>query len=173
MADRYHVMIIDRDRFSMEDWNKQDKDEYDLYDMWLDPKVESLPDGVWFEEWYVADGESWDNHPMHSHHHLVKEDSYLIDWAELGKFHMIKDDKWWDHTIKTLDTLHKMMNSIYPMANRLLNPLTEILDPDGESIHEAMEGVSDWTDANTLGHWVYLAKEIVWGKPKEDDKDGK
>lgn len=152
MADRYHVIIVDKSKFSMEDYNKEGKNEYNLYECY---EEEDYPDGVSLEVWLVEDGEEWKQHPLYEQHFLVQEDCYLIDWEEIGTPYMVKPEEWWKEKLKMMRSMYNLMSSIYPVADPMITEIQKILDPDGESIHEAMEGESYWPDSYTLGHWIY------------------
>ncbi len=173
MADRYHVIIVS-EPFSMEDYKKKGKNEYDLYEIWesTDPN-QQLPSGVWFEEWYVPEGESWDSHPRHNMNELVDHEIFLIDWEEIGASHMIKDDKWWKEKIEMMGAAKEAMMATYPVAERIIDEVQSILDPENESIHEAMQGESYWPDHYTLGHWIWTAEKATEGvsTKTEESKD--
>lgn len=133
--------------------------EYELYEM-VEDGLE-LPFGVSLEVWYVPDGKQWHEHPSYHAHSLVKTDCFLIDWNEVDKPYMIKDEAWWKEKIATMDALYKMMSSVYPVADKIIEEVVEILDPDRESLNEAMQGETYWPDTYTLGHYIWVARDAI------------
>jgi hypothetical protein len=166
MTDRHHVFIIDKSQFNFED-NLNIEDEYDLYDLWKAGM--KLPDGVWYEEWFVNDGEDPAKSQQAHNHFLMAHETHPIYWSELDdEFTGIKPDVWWKERIEMMEQMYNLMKSMYPLAERLVKEVQEITDPDGESIHQAMEGESHWPDYYTLGHWISMAKTAL---PEEEPKD--
>ena len=153
MTDRYLVLVVDENEY-----DKGDTCEYELYSLHEDGK--DLPFGVWLEEWYVPDGEEWKSHHGYEHHHTVHHKCYLLDWNEIGRPWGIKDDAWWKEKVETMQAMYQMMKSVYPVANKIIDTVVDILDPDRESLNEEMQGKIYWPDYYTLGHYIHLAKDV-------------
>ena len=139
MADRYRVVIIDPSEFDWERYPvmKKDKSPYDLYGIWesgLD-----MPDGTWVEEWTVPNGADPKESKYADLHYLVKHETHVIDWDEIGEPHMIKTKEWWDERIALMKAMVEVFRPLYPLADKLMKEVQEITDPDGESIHEAIK----------------------------------
>ena len=157
MTDRYHVIVVDTSEFLMDD-GTDSITEYELYDMLEDGT--DLPFGVSLEVWYVTEGDDWDTHPCYHAHSLMKHKCYLIDWTEIGKPWMIKNEAWWKEKVKTMDALYTMMKSVYPVADKIIDKVVDILDPERELLNEEMQGKIYWPDYYTLGHYIHLAKDV-------------
>lgn len=153
----------------MEDYGADMKNEYDLYKHYENGT--ELPDGVWVETWLVEDDAGWKSHDLYEQHGLVSEDCYLIDWNEIGKPHMIKTGLWWKEKIETMEALYEMMKSVYPVANKIIDKVVEILDPDRESLNEEMQGKMYWPDYYTLGHYIWQAKDSTGIKEEDTDDE--